>query len=188
MSTNAAVDKLRDIAKRKGTIYVRNKAPDGSGYKLLRATLLEVMRAAVRVHIDGRRTPEIVRFNEVEFEEPARASLPSPAPVAERKIPSPSTLSFDVGPEAAAKAISLMSDAQPEPEPVSRGGVESSIDAWLAMGMELAGEIDQELLRLDSSRDSLQAEAAAIEAELAQIAERKSALRAMRKRLSGGKE
>lgn len=183
------VDHLRDLARRKATVYIKNKSPDGTGFKLVPGVVVDVMRGAARIKRDGVPTPTVVRFADIEFEQPVERAretpvLPANAPVGERKWP----LGVEVG---SAKPLALVprpADVrQPDPEVEQVTGSESQIDAWLAMGRELQADLKNELLTLDDQRDLLVAEREAIERELDQIAERKKLLSANLARLSGGK-
>lgn len=112
------------------------------------AKVIEVMRAACKVQVEGENKPRTIRFSALQPAPPAPpAPKPKPAPLRAVQSAEPSPLSRPAQPQVPA----------------------SDLDSWLAMGAELVAPMRAELAQLADEDEALEEEAKAIASERAAI-------------------
>lgn len=120
------------------------------------AVVVEVVRSAARVRVDGETEPRTVRFSDLEIPAPPPASRLRPASTALEQLPS------KTAPAPAATSAPI--------------APRSSVDTWLEMGAELEADIETELSEFRQQKAALESERAELDRELDAVTNRYSEL------------
>jgi hypothetical protein len=149
-----------------------------------RARVIDVVRAAATVQVEGEQHPRRVRFQSLELVTQPEKSLHRPAP---DRHPPPIVERLRVSaPDPAPPRI----DPQPpQLAPVPPASpTETPLDAWLAMGEELQTEMQRELDTLVETRKALEDEKAEIDREIEATVSRAEKIRTQISRMKSVRE